>query len=621
MFDIGSIMSNSSKQRPLDMVLSILVHVMSLVVYAIPVLYAVKYHDGRPVLDEAHIVTDNNADVNGRSSWEELWRNDYWGRSMNADSSHKSWRPFSVASFRIFATLVEQHQQLRLHRVINIVIHAAAAEMVGSASLLFFSKEHNCPSLLKLISKLLFALHPSHVECVVNAANRPHILALLFSLLCIDSDTPYILTVLSWVCGLLSSETFLFQLPAVLLSLTLVQYNKLKTNTHQNEQLWKRIILTLFPRYIILTITSFAYLIYRHLNNWLSIPEGLIRPAENPFYTMTGIRRILNFSYILSLHIFKSLGLDLIGYSHEYGFDCIAELGTRNGIPTTGGMYEDTRLCLPIFLLIALIWTTITSWNQQRGEGLLKVLVATSWFATLFPVSGFVKVGTFVSDRIVIASTVSTCIFTSHFLLKWIVSFSPPIENDNKGINSERRSNIQKIFILVVVCSFFASKTYFRSLEWMNSKDLILSSLRTCPRSIKSHLEMSKIHQGLYPEMLDLKKGLYHLEVAEKIDPEFCDLHQQFAFIHLRQNDVIKFEERMTQCLLCPFTMSGCMSMWNQYWQTTLRQNQLLPEDQRNIIQNRYNKYMLIVNEAVQKEQQKEKLKARKNGESFSDEL
>ena len=615
-------MSSSSKERWLDRLLLILVHVMSLILYAIPVLYAVQHHDGLPVLDEAHIVTDNNADVNGRSSWEEVWKNDYWGRSMNADSSHKSWRPFSVASFRIFATLVEQqHHQLWLHRVINIVIHAAVAEMVGNASLLFFSNEHEHPFILKCMSKIFFAIHPSHVECVVNAANRPHILALIFSLLCIDSDTPYLFTVVSWICGLLSSETFLFQLPAVLLSLTLVQYNKLKTNsnTHSHgEPSWKKIILTLFPRYIILTIASFAYLIYRHLNDWISIPEGLIRPAENPFYNMTGMRRILNFAYILSLHIFKSLGLDLIGYSHEYGFDCISELGTRGGIPTTGGMYQDTRLCLPILLLIALICITIKSWNQRRSEGLLKVLVATSWFATLFPVSGFVKVGTFVSDRIVIASTVSTCIFGSHILLKWIVSSS----NDNdKVINTNQRSNVQKIVTIVTVCSFFASKAYFRSVEWMNSKDLMLSSLRTCPRSIKSHLEMSKIHQGLYPEMLDLTKGLYHLEVAEKIDPDFCDLHQQFAFIHLRQNKIIQFEERLTKCLLCPFTMSGCMGMWNQYWQTTLRQSQLLPEDQRNEIQHRYNKYMVIVNEAVEKEQQKQKLNAKEKDASFSDEL
>ena len=42
----------------------------------------------------------NNRDVTGTNSVIKLWTNDFWGKSMSDNSSHKSYRPITVLTFR-----------------------------------------------------------------------------------------------------------------------------------------------------------------------------------------------------------------------------------------------------------------------------------------------------------------------------------------------------------------------------------------------------------------------------------------------------------------------------------------------------------------------------------------
>jgi hypothetical protein len=64
----------------------------------------------------------------------------------------------------------------------------------------------------------------------------------------------------------------------------------------------------------------------------------------------------------------------------------------------------------------------------------------------------------------------------------------------------------------------------------MHPVSLIQSSLETCPQSAKSNLEMSKVYSsGLFGVRIDKEKALFHIEVAQSIDPDYCDVHLQFA--------------------------------------------------------------------------------------------
>ena len=557
---------NEGRKRK-QSILFVGVHMFCLLVYLVP-LFTHSYPYS-PVLDEAHIVSSDNKDVSGEAVWYEALYNDYWGRPMTSPSSHKSWRPLTIWSFRYVGA-----KELWVHRVFNVITHAACAEVVSTLL------TNPADVFTRILIKLLFALHPTHVEVTANAANRPHLLACLFAVVLSNPTLNIIGVVLFETMGLLCAETFIFSMPAILLTLTYKQ--------RQVSNDWNDTITTLLPRYTVILLFTCLYIGGRWALDTLSIPDGLIRPAENPFYEFTGLHRMRNYLYVISIHVAKSLNLDFIGFSHEYGKDCIPPLEN----------WSDVRLFIPVGMILTVLTIVTFVWIKQRHYFLL-LLVHLSWMATLFPISGIIKVGTFVADRIVVASTVSTTILMGTFLSKWL---------QRRGNNKAIKGACIAAILLVMWY-----RVHARSLQWMDSLPLLQSSLRTCPRSAKSHLEMSKVHSGLYPNEFNLTKSLYHLNRVREIDPNMCDVHQQFAHVYIQQQKYLKFEEHLVQGVLCPFSMAGSVELWRRYWQ-------LAGQDAEG--QQRYQEYNKIIQSAIKEEQRKEAMATQKQRQQqFGSEL
>ena len=656
---------------------------------------------------------------NSSHQWMEAWHNDFWGRPLNGESSHKSWRPISVWSFRflkgdstlcniifgflgrIIAMFVQvvltfvgiiksssdkfgrqdfssvelgTTSELFIHRFVNVLIHAALVQLVGIAAQLLFGtttsrrettqqqqqNKQRLQQYTKYTAQLLFALHPTHVETVANIANRPHILALLFNVTIVDPGIPFVAVGVLGAAGLLSSETGIFQYPAIVLMMTAIQYRReleILMNDEEEERdgvaenaksfqksksstsLLLKTFFTLLPRYILLVMTSASYLLYRYINGSLTIPDGLIRPAENPFYNKadngqwTLHHRIINYSYILSLHIMKSFGVEIIGFSHEYGFDCIPEIRLPIVQRTSSTSWTmDLRILLPLSLVLFFGGWVVWSWygwngrqnnkdaikstkqpkqQQQkydRVQRMLLLLTFFAWLATLFPIAGFLKVGTFVADRLVVASTFGTCIFAGRLIALWMTTDDDGSTDEHRSSLAIRPKTIIKHTILLYLCTnHLAKQTHHRTSEWMDAYSLLTSSLKTCPRSIKSNLETSKLYSGLVPQMFDLDRALSLIKNAQSIDPTYCDVHMQYAHVYFQQEKYIPFEEELVEALLCSFTMGQAMTNWNRYWKLMLSSGD-------NVANERYTKYMQRLQREIDKaEKDEEASKARKD--------
>ncbi|EED89741.1 predicted protein [Thalassiosira pseudonana CCMP1335] len=675
--------------------------------------------DPKPQLDELHVMSKENHDITPpkkkkpttnnkdsetlqqQHSWMDAWSNDYWGRPLNSPSSHKSWRPISVWSFRfikggrywgrwavgwvgrlfgVLGNAVERllgrgrgggdngllfqgsssssgsgrevlANELFIHRFVNVLIHAAIVQIIGAVSMLLFqssscdddddNNKNNCllQQTTKIITQLLFALHPVHVEAVANVANRPHILALLFNSAIIDPQFPLVGVTMLAMMGLLSAETALFQFPAVVLTMTAIRYRELvllsrqqratkqqhKTEEEDDEEseqsatpILVQTINSLIPRYTLLIFLATLYLFFRSYNDTLSIPTGLIRPAENPFYDKLDKhqwsiwRRIMNYSYILSLHVMKAFGVEIVGFSHEYGFDCIPELQPL--IRVDGGSVRmlDLRLLLPVALVAVFggicIWCWYGSWkipsskqeqcnrqmkqyNEDRIQRVLLLLVFSAWMATLFPISGIIKVGTFVADRLVVA--------------RGDDKEKAKKGHDNAANNGNRDNQLTtgfKVAFLFLLCTTHLAKhTHRRTADWMDSVSLLESSLRTCPRSIKSNLEMSKLYSGLVPHMSDLERARSLIKTAQTIDPTYCDVYQQHAHVYFQEQKYLLFEEHSVEALLCPFTMGQAMTNWNKYWKVVLSANGGGSSKNREASTKRYTQYMERIEKEIAK--------------------
>ena len=106
----------------------------------------------------------NNDDVQTNTPWINLLWNDFWGTPMSSRSSHKSYRPLTVATFRLNYMLHEL-QPLGYH-LVNVLLHSAVCYLYVLLCGVVFSEVWPA-----LIAGLLFAVHPIHTEAVGELYN------------------------------------------------------------------------------------------------------------------------------------------------------------------------------------------------------------------------------------------------------------------------------------------------------------------------------------------------------------------------------------------------------------------------------------------------------------------
>ena len=122
-----------------------------------------------------------NTDLHADTPWSDLLLNDFWGTPLNHSGSHKSYRPISVATFRL-NHLFSELEPFGYH-LVNVILH-------GIVSVLFyhFTKYIFGDRVLpRIIATLLFIVHPIHTEAVASVVGRAEILACLFFLLSLMS--------------------------------------------------------------------------------------------------------------------------------------------------------------------------------------------------------------------------------------------------------------------------------------------------------------------------------------------------------------------------------------------------------------------------------------------------
>ena len=102
-----------------------------------------------------------NGNLRPETSWSDLLIHDFWGTLITNPTSHKSYRPLCVATYKI-NYLLHELQPMGYH-LVNILLHGAVCYLYVQLCGLVFSQVW--PS---LIAGLLFAVHPIHTEAVSN---------------------------------------------------------------------------------------------------------------------------------------------------------------------------------------------------------------------------------------------------------------------------------------------------------------------------------------------------------------------------------------------------------------------------------------------------------------------
>uniref|UniRef100_A0A674GQ59 dolichyl-phosphate-mannose--protein mannosyltransferase n=1 Tax=Taeniopygia guttata TaxID=59729 RepID=A0A674GQ59_TAEGU len=160
-----------------------------MVVALISFLCFANSYDGDFVFDDSEAII-NNKDLRAETPLGDLWYHDFWGSKLSSNTSHKSYRPLTVLTFRINYLFAGGFYPVGFH-VINIILHCTISVlMVDVFSILLgglqFSNKGrrlNLAPKSSLLAALLFAVHPVHTECVAGIVGRADLLCALFFLL------------------------------------------------------------------------------------------------------------------------------------------------------------------------------------------------------------------------------------------------------------------------------------------------------------------------------------------------------------------------------------------------------------------------------------------------------
>ncbi|XP_057708604.1 protein O-mannosyl-transferase TMTC4 isoform X3 [Corythoichthys intestinalis] len=146
----------------------------------------INSYDGEFVFDDSEAII-NNKDLKPATPLTNIWSNDFWGSNLSSNSSHKSYRPLTVFTFRLNYMLAGGLHPVGFH-VLNIALHAIISAMmidvfallIGGLAYDKSARVLNRAPKTSLLAALFFAAHPVHTESVAGVVGRADLLCALF---------------------------------------------------------------------------------------------------------------------------------------------------------------------------------------------------------------------------------------------------------------------------------------------------------------------------------------------------------------------------------------------------------------------------------------------------------
>ncbi|XP_043104212.1 protein O-mannosyl-transferase TMTC4 isoform X2 [Puntigrus tetrazona] len=146
----------------------------------------INSYDGDFVFDDSEAII-NNKDLNPDSPLSNIWKNDFWGSNLSSNSSHKSYRPLTVLTFRINYLLAGGLHPIGFH-VLNVALHCVISVLMIDVFAILIGGlvqdgrgvKLNLPPKASFLAALFFAAHPVHTESVAGVVGRADLLCALF---------------------------------------------------------------------------------------------------------------------------------------------------------------------------------------------------------------------------------------------------------------------------------------------------------------------------------------------------------------------------------------------------------------------------------------------------------
>ncbi|KAM8883413.1 protein O-mannosyl-transferase TMTC1 [Synchiropus picturatus] len=507
---------------------------------ALSVLCALCYGNslrGELVHDDVWAII-NNPDVRPGSSLRNIFTNDFWGKKMSDNTSHKSYRPLCILTFKL-NILLGGMVPLYFHMV-NLCLHC------GVTCLLM----HTCErcvfteSRLAFVTALLFAVHPVHTEAVSGIVGRADVLACLLFLLtflsyirsvgaCASEDSlpptvsaaSLLISLFLGTCAMLVKETGVTVFGVCVLYDALVLCRK-PLIYHLSGSKLRHLLHICSPfikRASVISVYVFIIMSVRlHLMGG-SMP--LFSEQDNPAsFSPHLLTRVLTYSYLLTFNAWLLLAPVVLCYDWQVG-----------SIPLVESLGDVRNLATVLLLLVMIVLCLHCFLSLQRQES-REVLVGLLFLVFPFiPASNlFFRVGFVVAERVLYMPSMGYCILVAHGLSRLC------------SMVGRWGTTILSVSMLLLIL-LFSWKTVQQNQVWLSREALFSSGIQTLPHNAKVHynyanfLKDSGRHQeairhyttalSLYPRHASAMNNLgtltHSAEVAERYYRKALDTNPQ----------------------------------------------------------------------------------------------
>uniref|UniRef100_A0A8C6M9W3 dolichyl-phosphate-mannose--protein mannosyltransferase n=1 Tax=Nothobranchius furzeri TaxID=105023 RepID=A0A8C6M9W3_NOTFU len=478
-------------------------------------------YDGEFVFDDSEAIV-NNKDLRPATPLGSIWSNDFWGSNLSSNSSHKSYRPLTVLTFRLNYLLAGGLHPIGFH-VLNITLHAVIsvlmidvfAILIGGLDCDEKGRTFNRAPKTSLLAAIFFAAHPVHTESVAGIVGRADLLCALF----------FQLSFLTYCRAFNKDDSF--SVKWVVVSLVLCAAAMLCKEQGITVLLREMLRTRLLTRLALLGLGGLLMLYAR----WRIMGTGppAFTEVDNPASFEENIFiRIVNYNYYYSLNAWLLLCPWWLCFDWSMG--CVPLIMSAT----------DWRIVLPLLLwciLIGLMNQALCSPDSQRRRTLTLGLVLL--LVPFLPACNiFFRVGFVVAERVLYLSSAGYCLLLAfslgHCCCHWT-----------------KQRKLLCVLVLALLCVYVV-RCALRSHQWRSEQSLFFSALSVCPLNakVKAQLPSVLLHPNyvhamnnlgnILKEKNELTEAEQLLSKAVSIQPDFAAAWMNLGIV---QNSLGKFEE------------------------------------------------------------------------------
>ncbi|XP_021546298.1 protein O-mannosyl-transferase TMTC1 isoform X2 [Neomonachus schauinslandi] len=442
-----------------------------------------------------------------------IFTNDFWGKGMAENTSHKSYRPLCVLTFKLNIFLTGMNP-FYFHAV-NVILHCLVTlVLMYTCDKAVFRNRG-----LAFATALLFAVHPIHTEAVAGIVGRADVLACLFFLLaflsynrsvdqhhigeCFPPTTsPFflLLSLFLGTCAMLVKETGITVFGVCLV------YD-LFSLSHKQEKSSNGVIHQCGPQQPSNPQPP-SLPVHPHRENgkqhrfphrgaWggchsPSPPE----PKSNGFpvspRAVWSMMRFLTYSYLLAFNVWLLLAPVTLCYDWQVG-----------SIPLVETIWDVRNLAT---ILLAVVMTLLSLHCLAAFKRLehKEVLVGLLFLVFPFiPASNlFFRVGFVVAERVLYMPSMGYCILFVHGLRKLCT-----------WLNRCGATTLTVCTVLLLL--LFSWKTVKQNEIWLSRESLFRSGVQTLPHNAKVHYN----YANFLKDQGRTREAIYHYRTALRLYP------------------------------------------------------------------------------------------------------